>query len=463
VIDNVFSNITIKQTMAANLFWECTMLDEVYALLQKGHTTEWNRFRTICHVDALKGESGQVTHKRSEQIIMEMIPHLNSFDLNKTYYEIGNIIIPNGSTLVEYACVYDSVKLLELLISLGANFCLKKALESVRLCIGKTKVLTYLIKRYDADPNHLINSESFLCQYLRYNNCNKETIMMLATEITIQFGDNLAKVTKYVDNIDDIRSLSKSLKISFFPSIARLFEAITINFSCVEEIPESINLLQNLQSLSLTDGRIDSIPNSIGDLVNLKSLSLDNNKIRKIPKTIGNLINLQAFTICRNPITKLPKSIKRLTNLQTFKFDSYKIKNMDRTIRRCKDIAEATRIDNFPLEMYMKKRFNTEPVSDPYTLPKLTDAYGKTYDMYGELAIALCEVSSEPLPQMYRMFIKPSAIRCLINQEEINKYFGCGIYIEIPLHKEDMQRIKCHILVIEEKGLRVKFLDLYVD
>src|SRR5688572_15038017 len=119
--------------MTANLFWECNTIDEVYVLLQKNHTTEWNRFRTICHIDTLNEGDGPLTRERSERIIMQIVPYLKSFDLNRTYYEIGNIMIPNGATLVEYACIYDSVELLERLISLGAIFCLKKAFESVRL------------------------------------------------------------------------------------------------------------------------------------------------------------------------------------------------------------------------------------------------------------------------------------------------------------------------------------------
>jgi len=449
------------------LFLECTNVEQIDILLKNGYIIGFNDLQTVDHIDKLlhANDSRISFSEQWVQIIIKIVPYLDS--VNKTYGRIGHMINVQDMTLIEFACACDSSELLELLISLRADFDIDKMLRSLNIHNGKTRVATLLITKYGININRIVDSKSLLCRYLCNENCDVNMIVPLASDVTIGMNDNITKITKYINNIPEIYDLLKTIQSWDVPgfgeaiSISKLFQMKELYFDNhnIKEIPTSINLMQRLELISLASNNIKKIPKSIGKLINLKCLILNDNNIKKIPKSIGKLINLEILLLENNPIIKLPRSIKHLTNLKTFKISSTNLENIDQTIKRCINMSHIMRIDNMLLSEFTKQIV----YDDPYTLPMLTDAYGNIkLNTPGELAIALCEVSSQPFPPICRMFIKPSTVKCLINHTEVEKYFGEGIYIEIPIYKADICRIQGHMLMIHNKGLFVKFPELYV-
>ena len=92
---------------------------------------------------------------------------------------------------------------------------------------------------------------------------------------------------------------------------------LDISFSLLEELPESIGNLSNLQLLNISDNHLKELPESIGNLSKLEVLYISNNQLKELPESIGNLSNLQELQITVNQLKELPESIGNLSNLQS--------------------------------------------------------------------------------------------------------------------------------------------------
>jgi len=81
----------------------------------------------------------------------------------------------------------------------------------------------------------------------------------------------------------------------------------------LETIPEYIGVLEDLEEIYCRDFGVKIIPNCLNKLTNLQSLSLPNNKIEKI--NISNIINLTWLDLTYNLLKEFPE-IWNLTNLE---------------------------------------------------------------------------------------------------------------------------------------------------
>lgn len=85
----------------------------------------------------------------------------------------------------------------------------------------------------------------------------------------------------------------------------------------LESISYRIRNLENLEYLSLADGKLRSLPKEIGSLKNLIGLDLSDNQIELLPDQIGNLTNLKYLNIEGNYLRySIAKVLKELRNLE---------------------------------------------------------------------------------------------------------------------------------------------------
>ena len=81
----------------------------------------------------------------------------------------------------------------------------------------------------------------------------------------------------------------------------------------LNEFPEALVELTDLNILILRGNNLKTIPSSIGKLVNLKRLILTNNQLTTLPDEISELKNLKTLNMKGNNIS--PKEVSRIQSL----------------------------------------------------------------------------------------------------------------------------------------------------
>ncbi|XP_060670218.1 putative disease resistance RPP13-like protein 1 [Ziziphus jujuba] len=160
-------------------------------------------------------------------------------------------------------------------------------------------------------------------------------------------------------NVEHLRSMQFLRVLSFSPQIGigvydapikmellnsicnlKLLRYLDLSYSGLEEIPDKIGTLYNLQTLLLRFcSRLTSLPDSIGNLKHLRYLDLSYSSIEKLPDTIcqlhelhtlilygcrkltqlwinNDLINLRCLDISLTGVRELPRQMSKLENLQ---------------------------------------------------------------------------------------------------------------------------------------------------
>jgi Leucine-rich repeat (LRR) protein len=117
--------------------------------------------------------------------------------------------------------------------------------------------------------------------------------------------------------IDSVTLQKQKLFTSLDDAIANPSVVFRLNLSKqhLENIPESVFTLTNLQELDISDNNIEYIPSGIEKLRNLQTIDISNNKLKTLPAEIGNLINLKYLLLNRNHIEILPDEISKLVSL----------------------------------------------------------------------------------------------------------------------------------------------------
>jgi Leucine-rich repeat (LRR) protein len=142
--------------------------------------------------------------------------------------------------------------------------------------------------------------------------------------------------------------------ISFVPpSIGKLHKLNHIHLrGNIITIPGTIGNLTDLYELDLSHNKIITIPETIGNLTNLHISDLSHNKIIAIPETIGNLINLSKLDLSYNKIIAIPETIGNLINLEEFYISNNPITDFPITLVKIKKLRRLsirdTNIREFP-------------------------------------------------------------------------------------------------------------------
>lgn len=84
----------------------------------------------------------------------------------------------------------------------------------------------------------------------------------------------------------------------------------------LDEIPDEVFSLQNLEELNLTNNLLTLIPDTIVQLRNLKQLKLDCNQLSEVPEVIARLPQLTVLELGKNKISVIPEWLAGLKNLK---------------------------------------------------------------------------------------------------------------------------------------------------
>lgn len=125
------------------------------------------------------------------------------------------------------------------------------------------------------------------------------------------------------DIADQIRNL-KQLKVLRFrdgPTVTLPFLHEPTKHFAMEEIPDWIAELENLEVLDLSGNNIMWVPGVLGKLKNLKKLYLEGNNIMHVDDDLGKLGNLEVLHLQWNNFSALSDGIKQLKSLKELWLD----------------------------------------------------------------------------------------------------------------------------------------------
>lgn len=92
-------------------------------------------------------------------------------------------------------------------------------------------------------------------------------------------------------------------------------EILSLSQNALKRLPKSIGNLKSLKDLDLEENNLENLPVEIGNLTNLRKLMLSYNQLMTIPYTIGKLTLLTHLHLCDNNINALPKEIGELCSM----------------------------------------------------------------------------------------------------------------------------------------------------
>jgi Leucine-rich repeat (LRR) protein len=125
-------------------------------------------------------------------------------------------------------------------------------------------------------------------------------------------------------------------------------------------LPESLSVLTQLESLSLTMPALLVLPDYIGSFSKLKKLELRNCGLVTLPESIGNLSGLEQLRIVRNSfcfgeeernITVLPESFGSLRRLKKLELVSTELERLPESIENIRALEELTLHDDRLIEL----------------------------------------------------------------------------------------------------------------
>nr|XP_020828542.1 leucine-rich repeat-containing protein 69 isoform X2 [Phascolarctos cinereus] len=255
--------------------------------------------------------------------------------------------------------------------------------------------------------------------FLRAVKGEKATVVVLR-------GKNLTTVPSLVRKLCHLKTLDlMSNKISklcpeFF-SLTKL-RKLNLGNNQLEEVPEELMFLKNLEILHLFENLIKSFsPKSFDGLENLNILNLNHNKLKTIPPEINRLQNLKSLSLNNNQLTDIPKELCSLACLSEIQLNYNQIVSIPEEFKSMKNLRKLSLarnlIDVFPMVLCSLRNLKTLDIAGNFIqmLPKniwwmgLGEFYCEENPFLKRLPIFV-EQKEEVLP------LKEIAARYIMNQ-----------------------------------------------
>ncbi len=132
---------------------------------------------------------------------------------------------------------------------------------------------------------------------------------------------------------------------------------IGINYKNLDEIPDYLCNLSELEELNLAHMQITTISPKIGKLKHLRILNLEDNKISVLPESIPSLVNLEELDLSYNQIQYFPNGFDNLHELRFLSIGSNQIHLQDTFLALKKLYNQGCSIDK-PKAFYWKEVSN---------------------------------------------------------------------------------------------------------
>lgn len=162
-------------------------------------------------------------------------------------------------------------------------------------------------------------------------------------------------------------------------------EKLDLSFNHLAQLPETIGQLTKLTALNLYGNRLTTLPKSIGRLLALTFLNLSGNQLITLPESIGKLQALTLLHLYINKITMLPESIGKLSALATLTLSYNKLTALPESIGNLQELKyfrfDHNNIARLPAslaklssneELYQEEHFTWNDNNLPYLLNNMS-------------------------------------------------------------------------------------------
>lgn len=242
----------------------------------------------------------------------------------------------------------------------------QQPLEKLSIYIGKNQDIPNEIVKLTSLKSLTISGELKEIPKVIYN-------LPTIEELEI-FDTNISTVATDIEKLKALKKISfwqALFSLSGKPTVLNLDEIVLnlskcsnlrelqLNSNGIKEIPESIQLLSQLQVFSAQENLLVSYPDSLYKLTNLKELNLGTNQLKKVSKGIGNLKQLKVLKLNSNwknsiDTKNLFDEITELSNLEILELWSCQsVRSIPETISSLKKLKKLD-LDNNLLEKLPK-------------------------------------------------------------------------------------------------------------
>lgn len=260
----------------------------------------------------------------------------------------------------------------------------------------------FLAPRYAITPKVSVESglqfNNFLYQITKYpNNTLKgtgsaESQLEIFTGLAIKFSENVNMNVRYTIPFKwmDHSNIALGISYKILPRKKKaeglfwsLEDALENPLACrklvlqrqgIEELPENIRLLVNLEHLFLDGNNVRTLPTGIGELAHLQFLFLRNNQLQQLPPEIGFLKQLEELDLRYNQLTSLPDEIGNLESLKFLYLQNNFINEIPPAIGNLQslielDVSNNTALMTLPAEINQLRNLEKLIISSHTLLP----------------------------------------------------------------------------------------------
>jgi len=301
--DNLLLEINkIRYEEEFSFIFEIKDMDEYFADIKRKLDLELIDLKNTKNTDKLNKEEWFVKlikwankYKISEDILPRDIQKLKNIKkLNLSKLELDTLCseLSNLTSLEELNLSNN------ILTGLPKNLALMKNLKKLNLSYNELSTL----------ENNFQDFTMLEDLNLSYNNFSEipNVIVKFSSLLSIDFSSN--KIEKFNNQENNLPlSLEKLLfaknNLKDFPDeicfLSRL-KILDFGGNFIKILPQKLNNLQNLESLSLWGNNLEMLNDSICDLKNLQNLNLGSNKLTTLPNKISNLTKVTDLELFMN-------------------------------------------------------------------------------------------------------------------------------------------------------------------
>jgi len=105
-------------------------------------------------------------------------------------------------------------------------------------------------------------------------------------------------------------------------------ETLVLSNNELKELPPWFRRFTKLKKLNLSDNELKTLPEWLGHLTRLQSLNVSMNQLTTIPDSLAELVDLDSLDLDANPLIRLPDMLSRLTGLTFLSVTSTELKEL---------------------------------------------------------------------------------------------------------------------------------------